>query len=111
MSKARLTRVLAVAALASIALSACAANSNGSGSSSGDNGGSTKVDIPVVTNLPVSPNAVKPAGDGKGKCSGVSLAYAGAKSGANAQLGINIVNGVKLAVKQHNQANPAARSS
>nr|WP_243754456.1 branched-chain amino acid ABC transporter substrate-binding protein [Labedaea rhizosphaerae] len=91
-------------AAASFALSACAANSD-NGSGNGGNNGSTKVDIPVVTNLPVSPNAAKPAGDGKGKCSGVSLAYAGAKSGANAQLGINILNGVKLAIQEHNQAN------
>ena len=49
MSKASLTRVLALAAAASFALSACAANSDNGSGSGGNNGGSTKVDIPVVT--------------------------------------------------------------
>src|SRR5262245_18316345 len=61
-SKARLTRVLALAAIASFALSACAANSDNGSGNGATNGGSTKVDIPVVTNLPVSPNAAKAAG-------------------------------------------------
>ena len=47
-----------------------------------------------------------PAGDGKAACSGVSLAMAGALTGANAALGINIIDGAKVALDQHNKANP-----
>ena len=50
-------------------------------------------------------NPVLPAGDGSGKCSGVSIAYIGALTGANAALGIAISNAAALAVDQHNQAN------
>ncbi len=47
-----------------------------------------------------------PAGDGKAKCSGVAIAMAGALTGPNAALGINILNGAKVAVDKHNKANP-----
>jgi branched-chain amino acid transport system substrate-binding protein len=50
-------------------------------------------------------NAADPAGDGTAKCSGVSLAMAGALTGPNAALGINILNGAKVAIKKHNDAN------
>ena len=46
-----------------------------------------------------------PAGDGKATCSGVSIAMMGALTGANAALGQNIVNGVQLAIDEHNAAN------
>ena len=46
-----------------------------------------------------------PAGDGKAKCSGISIAMAGALTGPNAALGINILNGAKVAVDKHNKAN------
>jgi branched-chain amino acid transport system substrate-binding protein len=92
-------------------MSACAANNNassggGSGSGSGSSG---PVNLPVVSVLPVPGDAANPAGDGKAKCSGVTIAYAGAESGSNAQLGINIYNAVQLAVNQHNTANPGCQ--
>lgn len=90
-----------LAAAASLAMSACAANTNQSPS-----GTSTGVNLPVVSQVPVPADAVLPAGDGKATCSGVTIAYAGAETGSNAQLGLNIVNGVQLAVNQHNAANP-----
>lgn len=46
-----------------------------------------------------------PAGDGKATCSGVSIAMAGALTGANAALGLNILYGAKVAVEAHNKAN------
>ena len=47
-----------------------------------------------------------PAGDGNAKCdSTVTLGYIGAETGPNAQLGINIYNGIQLAIDQHNKAN------
>jgi branched-chain amino acid transport system substrate-binding protein len=98
-------------AILSLALGACAAKNNtssggGSGSGSGSNG---PVSLPVQSNLPVPTDAANPAGDGKATCSGVTLAYVGAESGANAQLGINIYNGVQLAINQHNKANPGCQ--
>ena len=48
-----------------------------------------------------------PAGDGSATCDPtVTLAMAGALTGPNAALGINIENGAKLAIAQHNEANP-----
>jgi branched-chain amino acid transport system substrate-binding protein len=90
-------------AILSLTVGACAAKNNTStGGSSGSNG---PVSLPVVSSLPVPPDAANPAGNGQAKCSGVTLAYAGAESGSNAQLGVNIYNGVQLAINQHNEAN------
>ncbi|TQK27753.1 amino acid/amide ABC transporter substrate-binding protein (HAAT family) [Arthrobacter sp. SLBN-53] len=50
-----------------------------------------------------------PAGDGKASCPPVSLAMAGALNGPDAALGINIRNGVQLAVDKHNAANPGCQ--
>jgi branched-chain amino acid transport system substrate-binding protein len=47
-----------------------------------------------------------PAGNGNATCdSTVTIAMAGALTGSNAALGINISNGAQLAIKQHNAAN------
>lgn len=50
-----------------------------------------------------------PAGDGKATCSPLSIAMAGALTGPDAALGINIKNGVQLAVDKHNKANPGCQ--
>ena len=50
-----------------------------------------------------------PAGDGKATCPPVSIAMAGALNGPDAALGINIKNGVQLAIDQHNAANPGCQ--
>ncbi len=50
-----------------------------------------------------------PRGDGQASCPPVSLAMAGALTGPDAALGINIRNGVQLAVDQHNEANPGCQ--
>lgn len=50
-----------------------------------------------------------PAGDGKATCPPLSIAMAGALTGPDAALGINIRNGVKLAVDKHNKANPGCQ--
>ena len=49
--------------------------------------------------------AADPAGDGNAQCPPVSLAMAGALNGPDAALGINIKNGIQLAVDKHNAAN------
>ncbi|HEY4020102.1 MAG TPA: branched-chain amino acid ABC transporter substrate-binding protein [Pseudonocardiaceae bacterium] len=108
MSAAKLTRAVMVAAALSLALGACAANTN-TGSTNTSSGPSGSVSLPVVTDIPVPSDAANPAGDGKAVCSGVSLAYAGTQSVNNAQLGINILDGVKTAVNAHNAANPGCQ--
>ncbi len=50
-----------------------------------------------------------PAGNGKATCSGVNIAMAGALTGANAALGINIIDGMKVALAAHNKANPGCQ--
>jgi len=106
-SRASRARALTAGVALTFALAACAANT---GSAPASGGSASKVDVAAVTNLPVPPNAVKPAGDGKAVCAaGTNIAYAGAETGANAQLGINIYNGVQLAINQHNMANPGCQ--
>lgn len=86
-----------LAAVASLALGACAARDQGGSSS--DNSSSAAAPSQAA-------NAADPRGDGKAQCSGVSLAYVGTINGNSAALGVNILKGADLAVKQHNQANP-----
>lgn len=50
-----------------------------------------------------------PAGDGTATCPPVSIAMAGALNGPDAALGINIKNGVQLAIDKHNEANPGCQ--
>lgn len=106
MSAAKLTRAVMVAAALSLALGACAANSN---SSSGGSSSSSGVNLPALTNLSVPADAANPAGNGKATCSGVSIAFGGAESGPDAQLGLNILYGVQTALNAHNQANPGCQ--
>src|SRR4029078_8265182 len=50
-----------------------------------------------------------PAGDGKANCPPVSIAMAGALNGPDAALGINIKNGVQMAIDKHNAATPGCQ--
>ncbi len=99
-------------ALAALALAGCANSDSGGGSSSGASGGgggggSSVKQLAAQTSVTVPAGAVLPAGDGKATCSSsTTLGYVGAETGDNAQLGINIYNGVQLAINQHNKANP-----
>lgn len=98
----------AVVAAAAIALltAGCVNQSSTGGSTST----TSKVNLPVQTSIDAPKDAVLPAGDGKGKCdSSATIAYVGAETGPNAQLGINIYNGVQLAIDQHNKANPGCQ--
>ncbi len=47
--------------------------------------------------------------DGGGSGKGVTIAFVGAQTGDNAQLGINISNGAKLAIDQYNATNPKVK--
>jgi branched-chain amino acid transport system substrate-binding protein len=53
--------------------------------------------------------AADPAGDGKAQCPPLSIAMAGALTGPDAALGINIKNGAQLAIDKHNAANPGCQ--
>ncbi|MDE9366003.1 branched-chain amino acid ABC transporter substrate-binding protein [Luteipulveratus sp. YIM 133132] len=100
----------AVAALA-LLLAGCANDSSDGGATSdgGGGGGSAKV-LPAQSSIETPAGAVKAAGDGKGKCAaGTTIAYVGAMTGDNAQLGINIYNGVQQAINEHNKANPGCQ--
>ncbi|MDQ0634909.1 branched-chain amino acid transport system substrate-binding protein [Arthrobacter pascens] len=99
---------LAAAATLSMLLSACA---NQAGPTTNDtSGAANKVNIPAISKIDVPPAAVLPKGDGKATCPATTtLAYAGAQTGPNAQLGINIFNGIQLAINQHNAANPGCQ--
>lgn len=102
MQRARLTKIFVLAAAGAISLSACAARTD-SGSGGSDSS------APQAAAPSAAADAADPAGDGKAQCSPTSIAYAGTINGNNAALGINILNGAKLAVDQHNKANPGCQ--
>jgi branched-chain amino acid transport system substrate-binding protein len=58
---------------------------------------------------PEASAAADPAGDGNAQCPPVSIAMAGALTGPDAALGINIKNGAQLAIDTHNAANPGCQ--
>ena len=107
MERKRVFGVVAMAAAVALMATGCANQASTGGSTSG---GTKKVDLPIVTTVEVPKDAVLPAGDGKATCdTGLTIGYIGAETGPNAQLGINIVNGVQLAIDQHNKANPGCQ--
>jgi branched-chain amino acid transport system substrate-binding protein len=80
----------------------------------------SQTNLKIVEQMPIDANgkgmkppdvsaAVSPAGDGKATCPPLSIAMAGALTGPDAQLGINIRDGVQLAVDKHNAANPGCQ--
>lgn len=87
---------------------------------SAPNGGTAQTQLKIVEQVQIDENgaevktaggaaAADPAGDGKANCPPVSLAMAGALNGPDAALGINIKNGVQLAIDKHNAANPGCQ--
>ncbi|MEV8215129.1 branched-chain amino acid ABC transporter substrate-binding protein [Leifsonia sp. NPDC077715] len=103
MLRKKVTIGAAVAASVALLLAGCANQPSTGGST---NGNSSKVDIPAITSVDVPKDAVLPAGDGKATCpAGLTIGYVGAETGPNAQLGINIYNGIQLAIDQHNESN------
>jgi branched-chain amino acid transport system substrate-binding protein len=108
--RTRLVRVLALTAALSLGVAGCAQNTDKTGENKQSGGG--QANAPAIKADPAPPlptDAALPAGDGKGKCGKVSIAYIGTIAGASAALGLNILNGVKLAVKEHNAANPGCQ--
>ncbi|MGL4306130.1 MAG: branched-chain amino acid ABC transporter substrate-binding protein [Mycobacteriaceae bacterium] len=104
MHRRTLGGALTVAIAAFLTVSACSSNSTSTSSLAIE----PQVQIdPEGNTVPVSGGsaAVDPTGTGNATCSSVSLAMAGALTGPDAALGINIVNGAQLAIDKHNKAN------
>lgn len=91
-----------------------------SGSSSAQSATPEPVDLKIVEQVQIDQEgkevkpeagvaAADPAGDGKATCAPVKIAMAGALNGPDAALGINIKNGVQLALDKHNAANPGCQ--
>jgi branched-chain amino acid transport system substrate-binding protein len=83
-------------------------------------GGTAPTELKIVEEVQIDGNGgevkltagaapADPAGDGKAQCPPVSLAMAGALTGPDAALGINIKNGAQLAIDKHNAANPGCQ--
>ncbi|KZM73644.1 branched chain amino acid ABC transporter substrate-binding protein [Nocardia terpenica] len=116
-TRSRMTRAaLVIGAAAALAVAGCASKSTDNGSG-GANAGPLSIK-PLVQidsqgkEVPKTDTstAANPAGDGKATCDpNLALAYAGALTGPNAALGINIDDGAKLAVDEHNKANPGCQ--
>jgi len=107
MIRKKVLTTLATAATVALLMTSCANTAPAPGSTSAAAGGSgLNTNIPVLTSIETPKDAVLPAGDGKAVCPATTtLAYIGAETGANAQLGINIFNGIQLAINEHNKAN------
>ncbi|WP_427016606.1 branched-chain amino acid ABC transporter substrate-binding protein [Pseudarthrobacter sp. P1] len=107
MYRKKVLTTLATAATLGMLLASCANQASTGGQTTAN---ANKVNIPALTKIDTPADAALPAGDGKGTCpSTTTLAYAGAETGSNAQLGINIYNGIQLAINQHNEANPGCQ--
>ncbi len=83
-------------------------------------GGEAQTNLKIVEQIQIDENGAEvkadrgaapadPAGDGNAQCPPVSIAMAGALNGPDAALGINIKNGIQLAVDKHNAANPGCQ--
>ncbi|MEZ5130905.1 MAG: branched-chain amino acid ABC transporter substrate-binding protein [Mycobacterium sp.] len=106
------------AALLGLGLAGCSQPGPGNESSLGT--APASIDLKIVEQVQVDldgrevkPEAgatpADPAGDGKAVCTPVTIATAGALNGPDAALGVNIKNGVELALDKHNAANPGCQ--
>ncbi|QLY34460.1 branched-chain amino acid ABC transporter substrate-binding protein [Nocardia huaxiensis] len=100
---------MVIGAAAAIVLAGCSSKSDD------DKGSGSNLNIKPVVQIDTSgkevpagttSTAADPAGDGKATCKPQTIAMAGPLTGPNSALGINIIMGVELALKQHNTANP-----
>lgn len=126
------TAVVGLAAVAALTLAACGSKSTDSGTTTGatgsagasgsaSSGGSAGLTIKPEVQIDKagkevaaesSAQAVSPAGAGNATCAaGTSIAMAGALTGPNAALGLNILYGAQLAADEHNKANPNCQVS
>lgn len=111
------------AALLMLGIAGCSQPAPGTESSTGTTsaqGEAAPVNLAIVEQVQVDQDgkevkpeagatAADPAGDGTATCEPVKIAMAGALNGPDAALGINIKNGVQLALDKHNAANPGCQ--
>jgi len=110
------------AVLAVLGMAACGKQPTSStGSATGSSSAAAPAaDLKIVEQVQIDNNgaaakadagaaAADPAGDGKATCAPVAIAMAGALNGPDAALGINIKDGVQLALDKHNAANPGCQ--
>lgn len=103
----RTLKTAAVLAALSLTVAGCANKDSGTGSSGSGGGAEGLKTLAAQSSIDVPKDAAKPAGDGKAKCDPkTTIAYIGAMTGDNAQLGINEYNGIQVAINEHNKANP-----
>ena len=107
----RSIKAMTTAAALALVLAGCANSSDDKKDDGGSNDASGITQLPAQDSIDVPSDAVKPAGDGNAKCSPTSLGFVGAETGPNAQLGINEINGIQLAINEHNKANPDCQVS
>ncbi|WP_426593832.1 branched-chain amino acid ABC transporter substrate-binding protein [Cellulomonas sp. McL0617] len=107
------TALVLVVGLAVAGCSSKSSDGSGSGSSASSTEASAALSIQPLVQIDNKGAEVKvdnsgtpadPAGDPSAKCDPVTIAMAGALTGANAALGINILNGATLAIDAHNAA-------
>ena len=83
-------------------------------------GEAAQADLKIVEQVQIGENGAEvklaagaapadPAGNGQAQCPPVSIAMAGALTGPDAALGINIKNGAQLAIDNHTAANPGCK--
>jgi branched-chain amino acid transport system substrate-binding protein len=65
--------------------------------------------VAVSAALALGASACSKSSSGGGGSDGVTIAFVGAQTGDNAQLGINISNGAKLAIDQYNATSPKTK--
>ncbi|HEY5855408.1 MAG TPA: branched-chain amino acid ABC transporter substrate-binding protein [Aldersonia sp.] len=104
---------------ATLALAGCGDRSTDSGTGTETGAAATDLSIQPLVQVDTEGNevaktdtaaAASPAGNGSATCAPTTtIAMAGALTGPNAALGINIINGVKLALDEHNKANPGCQ--
>ncbi|OMC31593.1 branched chain amino acid ABC transporter substrate-binding protein [Mycobacterium sp. GA-1841] len=103
-------KALALGGAGMIALAIAGCNQSAPG------GEASQTDLKIVEKVQIDENGAEvkaaegvtpadPAGDGKATCPPVMIAMMGALNGPDAALGINIKNGVQLAIDKHNAAN------
>lgn len=122
--RSRYAIALGSAALLMASVAGCSQTAPGGDSATGSSvsGEATPAptDLAIVAQVQIDESGVEvkaggvvapadPAGDGTATCAPVKIAMAGALNGPDAALGINIKNGVQLALDKHNAANPGCQ--
>jgi len=114
---ARATRnAIAAGSAALLALVTAGCSQPAPGGDAGAGQGAAPAELAIVEQAQVDENGAAvaaqadaapadPAGDGSAACAPVAIAMAGALNGPDAALGINIKNGIQMAIDKHNAAN------